>query len=183
VAISAKNFTLVNFRQQFVQRYFRVLANTKQFVAFYMVEIKRSRMCVKPAHRATIFSLNFVNQIAPCLLKRLCHQLFSWRVISAFRRAEFLPRSVRGKTCSASWACTLHDFQTKSPVLHSHREVLADPQGAGRMQNRAYLDTPPSVKELYHKKVGPTRCVCRWHGVRTLQYTTLTASAFGPDFT
>jgi hypothetical protein len=61
VAIGAKNFTLVNFRQQFVQRYFRVLANTQQFVAFYVVKIERSGMRVKPTHYATMFSLDLVN--------------------------------------------------------------------------------------------------------------------------
>jgi hypothetical protein len=61
VAIGAKNFTLVNFRQQFVQRYFRVLANTKQFVARHMVEIKRSGVPVKAAHCAAMFSLDLVD--------------------------------------------------------------------------------------------------------------------------
>jgi hypothetical protein len=38
------------------------------------------------------------------------------------------------------------------------------------MQNRAYLDTPPSVKELYHKKVGPTRCVWSWMNPHNRQH-------------
>jgi hypothetical protein len=61
VAISAKNFALGNFSQQFVHGHFRVLANAKQFVALYMVEIERRRMSVKAAHCTTMLSLDLVD--------------------------------------------------------------------------------------------------------------------------
>jgi hypothetical protein len=61
VTIGAKNFALVDLQQQFVHRYFRVLANAKCFVAMNVVEIKRSRMRVISAYRATALSFNFVD--------------------------------------------------------------------------------------------------------------------------
>jgi hypothetical protein len=71
MAVSAKNFALINFCQQFVHRHFRVLANAEQFVAAYMVEIKRGSVRVVSAYRAPAFGLDFVNQVSARLLKRL----------------------------------------------------------------------------------------------------------------
>jgi hypothetical protein len=71
MAVGTKNLTLVYFGQQFVHRHFRVLANSKRFTTLNVIEIKRRRMCGIPTYNATAFSFNFVNKIAPRLLKRL----------------------------------------------------------------------------------------------------------------
>jgi hypothetical protein len=93
MAVSAKNFTLVNFFYQLMPGSFGVLTYGKQFFAQNMIEIKRRRMRVVPAAGAPTLCFYLVDQIAPRLLKTLRHQLFAWRVVPTFRLAVFLPRS------------------------------------------------------------------------------------------
>ena len=102
VAVSAKNFTLVDFFYQLMPGSFGVLAYGKQFFAQNMIEIKRRRMRVVPAAGAPSLCFYLVNQIAPRLLKTLRHQLFAWRVVPTFRLAVFLPRSRRSEHRGAS---------------------------------------------------------------------------------
>jgi len=78
MTIRAKNFALIDFSQQLVQRYFRVLADTELFVTMNVIKVKRSRMRVVPTYRAAALRFDFVYQVTTRLLKRLRYQFFSW---------------------------------------------------------------------------------------------------------
>ena len=93
MAIGAKNLTLIDFSQQFVHGNFWVLTNAKNFIAAYVIKIKRRKMAVISANNTPALGFNFTKQSPSYILKCTRRQFFGRRITSALRRAKLLPRA------------------------------------------------------------------------------------------